>query len=130
VVSFTPLPLELREKSPRYPLGGPQKRASNPDPSVVQPIASRYSIYAIPAPTGKKWEHNEIVYEPFICFKKACYSFRREVLYSVLIEFYVPVKLIRLIKMCVNETYNEVRIGKSLSDKFPIQKGLKQGNAL
>jgi hypothetical protein len=39
-------------------------------------------------------------------------------------------KLIRLIKMCLNETYTKVRIGKHLSDSFPIQNGLKQGDAL
>jgi sorting nexin-29 len=32
--------------------------------------------------------------------------------------------------MCLNETYSKVRIGKFLSDKFPIQSGLKQGDAL
>jgi hypothetical protein len=32
--------------------------------------------------------------------------------------------------MCLKETYSEVRIGKILSDKFPIQNGLKQGDAL
>jgi hypothetical protein len=32
--------------------------------------------------------------------------------------------------MCLNETYSKVHIGKLLSDKFPIQDGLKQGNSL
>jgi hypothetical protein len=32
--------------------------------------------------------------------------------------------------MCLNETYSKVRIGKHLSDRFPIQNGLKQGDAL
>jgi hypothetical protein len=32
--------------------------------------------------------------------------------------------------MCLNETYGKVRIGKILSDKFPIQNGLKQGDVL
>jgi hypothetical protein len=32
--------------------------------------------------------------------------------------------------MCLNETYSRVRIGRNLSDKFPIQNGLKQGDAL
>jgi hypothetical protein len=32
--------------------------------------------------------------------------------------------------MCLNETYSKVRIGKHLSDSFPIQNGLKQGIAL
>jgi hypothetical protein len=32
--------------------------------------------------------------------------------------------------MCSNETHSKVRVGKLLSDKFPIQSGLKQGDAL
>jgi hypothetical protein len=28
--------------------------------------------------------------------------------------------------MCLNETYNTVRVGKHLSDTFPITKGLKK----
>jgi hypothetical protein len=32
--------------------------------------------------------------------------------------------------MCLNETYNNIRIGKHLSGAFPIQNGLKQGDAL
>jgi hypothetical protein len=39
-------------------------------------------------------------------------------------------KLVRLIKMCLNESYRKVRIGKYLSVTFPIQNGLKQGDAL
>jgi hypothetical protein len=51
-------------------------------------------------------------------------------LYNILIEFGFPIKLVRLIKMCLNETYSEVLIGKHLSDSFPIQNGLKQGYTL
>jgi retron-type reverse transcriptase len=32
--------------------------------------------------------------------------------------------------MCLNETYSKVCIGKHLSDSFPIQNGVKQGDAL
>jgi hypothetical protein len=32
--------------------------------------------------------------------------------------------------MCLNETYSKVCTGKLLSDKFPIQNDLKQGDAL
>jgi hypothetical protein len=39
-------------------------------------------------------------------------------------------KLVRLIEMCLNETYSEVCIGKHLSESFSIQNGLKQGYAL
>jgi hypothetical protein len=33
---------------------------------------------------------------------------------------------IRLIKMCLHETYNKIRTGKYLSDMFPFQHGIKQ----
>jgi hypothetical protein len=71
-----------------------------------------------------------MVHQLFIDFKKAYDSVEREVLYNILLEFGIPKKLIRLIKMCLNETYSIVRIGKLLSDKFPIQNELKQGDAL
>jgi hypothetical protein len=58
-------------------------------------------------------------------FTKDCDTVRREVLYSILIEFGMPMKMVRLIKMCLNQTYSKVHIGKHLSDNFPIQNGLK-----
>ena len=78
----------------------------------------------------KKWEYNEAVQQLLIDFKKAYDSVRREVLYNILMEFGVPKKLVRLIKMCLNETYSRVRVGKNLSDMFPIKNGLKQGDDL
>ena len=51
-------------------------------------------------------------------------------MYSILIEFGVPKKLVRLIKICLAETYSRVRVGKNLSDMFPIRNGLKQGDVL
>jgi hypothetical protein len=70
------------------------------------------------------------VHQLFIDFKKAYDSIRREVLYIILIEFGIPMKLVRLINMCLSETYSRVRVGKHLSDTFPIKHGLKQGYAL
>jgi hypothetical protein len=40
-------------------------------------------------------------------FKKAHNSFGREMLYNILIEFDVPMELVRPIKMCLNETYSK-----------------------
>jgi len=70
------------------------------------------------------------VHQLFIDFKKAYDSVRREALYNILIEFGIPKKLVRLIKMCLAETYSRVRVGKNLSEIFPIRNGLKQGDAL
>jgi len=70
------------------------------------------------------------VHQLFIDFKKAYDSVRREILYNILIEFGVPRKLVRLIKMCLTETYSRVWVGKNLSDRFSIRNDLKQGDAL
>ena len=53
-----------------------------------------------------------------------------EVRCNILIETGVPMKLVRLIKVCLTETYSRVRVGKNFSDRFSIRNGLKQGNAL
>ena len=74
--------------------------------------------------------YNEAVHQLFIDFKEAYDSVRREVLYIILIEFNIPMKLVRLIKMCLNDTYSRFWVGKNLSDMFPIRNGLKQGETL
>jgi len=76
----------------------------------------------------KQWEYNEEVHQLFIELKKAYHSVRREVLYRILIDFGIPRKLVRLINMNLTETCSRVRIGKNVSDKFPIRNGLKQGD--
>jgi len=37
-------------------------------------------------------------------------------LYDILFEFGMPMKLIRLTKMGLNETYSKIRTGKNVSD--------------
>jgi len=78
----------------------------------------------------KKWEYNEAVHQLFIDFKKTYDSDRREVLYNILIEFAIPMKMVRLIKLCLTEMYSRIQVGKHLSDVFPIRNGLKQGDDL
>ncbi|KAJ4433571.1 hypothetical protein ANN_15880 [Periplaneta americana] len=87
-------------------------------------------IFCIRQIMEKKWEYKGTVHQLFIDLKKAYDSVKREVLYDILIEFGIPKKLVRLIKMCLSETYSRVRIGQFLSDAFPIQCELKHGDAL
>jgi len=88
-------------------------------------IYSAFAKYLI-----KKWEYVEEVNQLFIDFKKAYDSVRREVLYKILIEFGIPRKLVKLIKVSLTETYSRVRVGQDVSDKFPFRNGLKQGDAV
>jgi len=46
----------------------------------------------------KKCEYNEALHQLFIDFKKAYDSVMREVLYNILIQFGIPMKLVRLTK--------------------------------
>jgi hypothetical protein len=74
----------------------------------------------------KTLKYIEAVHHLFIDFKKAYDSVRKEVLYNILIKFGIPMKLVRLMKMCLNETYNRILVGKHLSDMFPVRNGLKK----
>ena len=56
--------------------------------------------------------------------KKAYVSVRREMC-DILIEFGVPVKLVRQIEMCLIESIQGP--GREI---FPVKNGLKQGDAL
>jgi hypothetical protein len=68
------------------------------------------------------------VHQIFLDCKKAYDFVRMEVFYNILIEFGILIKLVRLIKMCLNETYSKVGVSKHLSDVFPIKNVLKEGD--
>jgi hypothetical protein len=74
----------------------------------------------------KKWEYNEAMHQLFLELKKHYDSIWREDLYNILIEFGISNKVVRLIKMCLAETYSRIRVGRNLSEMFPIRNGLKQ----
>ena len=48
-------------------------------------------------------------------------------MYNILLEFRIPIRLVRLIKMCLNKTCSRVWVGKRVADIFPIRNGLKRG---
>jgi hypothetical protein len=76
----------------------------------------------------KKWAYNEAVHQLFIGVKKAYESVWRDVLYNILIQFGIPMKLVCLIKVCMPEMFSRVCVGKNLSVRFPIRNGLKKGD--
>jgi len=75
-------------------------------------------------------EYNEAVHQLFIAFKRAYYPVRREVSYNILTECDITMPLVRLIKMCLIETYSRVWVGRHLPDMFCIKNCLKQGDSL
>jgi hypothetical protein len=64
--------------------------------------------------TGESWEYNGTVHQLFIDYEKAYDLVRREVVYNILTEFCIPMNLVMLIKIHLNEAYINVRVGKDL----------------
>ena len=83
-------------------------------------------IFCILEILEKKWECNGTIHKLFIDLIKTYDSVAREVLYNIFIEFGIPKKIVRLLKMCLNETYNKVHEDWFLSDAFTIYVGLKK----
>jgi len=71
----------------------------------------------------KKWEYNDAVHQLFTNFKKAYDSVTREVLFHIVNEFGIRMQLVKLTKLCLNETSRRVQVGKHCSDVFPTKNG-------
>jgi hypothetical protein len=69
------------------------------------------------------------VYHIFIEFEKTYDSSKWRSI-TIPNEFGIPMKLVRLIKSSFNKTYSKIHIGKNLSDAFPVQNDVEQGDAL
>jgi len=79
------------------------------DFDVTDQLQIRCSVFV------RYWKNNGIVVGHYInylyiYFEKFSDSVSREVLYNILIEFGIPMKLVRLIKICLNGTYSKVPI--------------------
>jgi len=71
----------------------------NVDSNVIGPLLIIYSAFI--KYLRKKQEYNIAVHQLFIDFKQSYDSFRREAFYSILVESGIPMKPVRLIKMCL-----------------------------
>jgi len=76
-------------------------------------------IYCIRPILEKKWEYNEAEHQLLTNFKNAYDLLRRKGLYNILTESRIPMKLVRLIKMCLNETKTESL--KANMTSFPLR---------
>jgi len=92
--------------------------------------SNAFHIICIRQILEKKWEYNVAKQQQFIDFKMTYDSFRSKVFCNRLIEFGIPMTMVSLIKMCLNERYSRVRVAKHESGVFSVKNSLKQGDGL
>lgn len=76
------------------------------------------------------YEYKIPLYVLFIDFQKAYDSIVRKKLYEAMKDLGIPSKLIRLVKMTLNTTTNQVKIKDRTSKEFMVSTGLRQGDPL
>jgi hypothetical protein len=74
----------------------------------IDQLLIRYSVFVR---LQESWNYNGALHQLHVDIEDYD-SVRREIFYNILIEFGVTVKLCRLMKMCLNETYSKVCTGK------------------
>jgi hypothetical protein len=75
---------------------------------------------------GGKSEYNGAVHQLFIGFTKDHDLFRKDGRYRILIEFGIPMKLVKIFNMNLKESYSNALIREDLSGALPALNDLRQ----
>jgi len=70
------------------------------------------------------------VYQLYVNFRQAYDSTDRDKLDSIMLDFNIPRKLVRLTRLTMKNSESRVKIQGNLTDPFKINQGLKQGDGL
>jgi hypothetical protein len=100
------------------------------DFDVLHELLVRFSFSSVVREWRRKCECNERVHQIFTDIKRAYYCVRREELYRILTHFGVCEEPLKLIKIVLNEIFSKIHTDKYLSETFPFQNDLKQGDVL
>lgn len=87
-------------------------------------------IFTIRQILEKTNEYKTNTYHLFVDFRAAYDSIKREQLYIAMLEFGLPLKLIRLTRMTLEGACCKVKIQNDKSMDFQCNKGLRQGDGL
>ena len=78
----------------------------------------------------KCWEQNIDTHHLFLDFESAYDSVLKDEIWEPMHHIGFPEKLINLCRIISSETYAVVKIGKKISPKFMLEKGIRQGDAI
>lgn len=87
-------------------------------------------IFIMKELASKYWEYNRDLFIVFIDFTKAYDSIDRSKLWSLMKKFKFSDKIIKLIKLCVNDSKGKVKVGREYTEIFEINTGVRQGDGL
>ena len=85
------------------------------------------NIFIIRQINEKYREYCKTAWHIFVDYQQAYDSVNRNSVWNILRQFEVPEKLVRLIKLCYQNSKGRVRVGGDLSDPFHVETGLRQG---
>jgi len=75
-------------------------------------------------------EYNIDLHNIFIDFSQVFDTVKTDVIYNSLIKHSVPDKLIKLIKLTMQQTKMKVKVNNSYSEWFEMKTGVRQGDPL
>jgi sorting nexin-29 len=87
-------------------------------------------IFTMKQISEKCWEHNVDLFQIYIDFRQAYDHINRVKLYEAMVHFHISVKIIRLARLTMTSTENQVRVQTELTDSIATEQGLKQGDGL
>jgi hypothetical protein len=95
-----------------------------PNRSTIDNIFMVRQIYE------KCHEYNIDLHNIFIEFSQAFDTVNRDIIYTSLIKYNIPEKLIKLIKLTMQHTKMKVKVNNSYSEWFETKTGVRQGDPL
>lgn len=87
-------------------------------------------IHTIKQIMEKSYEFNQDLFMLFIDYKQAHDSMVREELCIAIEDLGVPIKLIKLIRSCLQNSKCTIKANDYISKEFEVKTGLRQGDAL
>ena len=87
-------------------------------------------IFVVRQLVEKVREHGESLYVLFVDLRKAYDSVPRQALWKVLEKYVLPEKMLNVVKSFYEGMHAEVRVGSTVTDRFELQNGLRQGCTL
>jgi len=88
------------------------------------------NIFMIRQIIEKCYEYNIDIHNIFIDYTHAFDSIKRNKILDPLIQYKIPPRLIRLVKLTLENTMAKVKVNNLYTTEFKVESGIKQGNPL